>query len=416
MKNKAKYFLILAVLLLLNSALYGQDDSITYLEKVGTLDSLYSEILGEYRSYYLQLPADYSANSNKKYPVTYILDGEVFLPTVHDVLRYYSGNRMPEMVLVGVANDKNRMRDLTTSKVSEMYGMPFDHENGEAEQFSQFLEKELIPSIEDEYSVTTYRTLIGHSYGGLFVLYSLINQADLYANYIAIDPSLNWDDQKLLKEAHNIFPKVDYTNKSLFISLAGTLLYQQPNMSLEKAKKDSTDLTLFERSNIAFSDMVNENKSNMLDYKWKFYPEDIHGTVPFPSIMDGLLWTFEWYQWEGTDKFSNPTTSADVLREIILNREQKLANHFGYSVPPYPEEVLVISGDMSVDMEQWERAKMFLDFATKYYPNSADAYTTMAKYHEATNNTEEAIKYAKKALAISGATEHQALLKDLMKK
>lgn len=178
MKNKAKYFLILAVLLLLNRALYGQDDSITYLEKVGTLDSLYSEILGEYRSYYLQLPADYSANSNKKYPVAYILDGEVFLPTVHDVLRYYSGNRMPEMVLVGVANDKNRMRDLTTSKVSEMYGMPFDHENGEAEQFSQFLEKELIPSIEDEYSVTNYRTLIGHSYGGLFVLYSLINQAD----------------------------------------------------------------------------------------------------------------------------------------------------------------------------------------------------------------------------------------------
>ena len=95
-----------------------------FLKKIGIIDSLYSEALKEYREIYIQLPAN--NNPDQKYPVVYILDGEVLLSTVNNVQGFYGGGFTPEMVLIGISNDKNRMRDLTTSKVTEMYGMPFE--------------------------------------------------------------------------------------------------------------------------------------------------------------------------------------------------------------------------------------------------------------------------------------------------
>ena len=101
-----------------------------FLQKVGVLDSLYSKILNESRKIYIQLPASYTPEKNQKYPVVFILDGEIFLPTVNDVQNYYSGGFTPEMVLVGISNDKNRVRDLTTSTITTKYGMPFNEKNG----------------------------------------------------------------------------------------------------------------------------------------------------------------------------------------------------------------------------------------------------------------------------------------------
>ena len=163
--NKIKIILVIGLSIFFQQFVNAQaNEKQQFLQKVGTLDSVYSKSLKEYRKIYVQLPADYNSDKNIKYPVVFVLDGEVFLPTVSDVQNYYSGGYTPEMVIVGISNDKNRMRDLTTSKVTEMYGRPFNHENGEAVNFSKFIETELIPFVENKYPVTNFRTLIGHSY------------------------------------------------------------------------------------------------------------------------------------------------------------------------------------------------------------------------------------------------------------
>ena len=105
------------------------------------LDSLYSQYTKRVKKIYIQLPASYNPEKNQKYPVVFILDGEVFLPTLVDVHNYYSGGFMPEMVLVGISNEKKRIRDLTTSTIKTQYGMPFNLENGEADNFSKFIEQ-----------------------------------------------------------------------------------------------------------------------------------------------------------------------------------------------------------------------------------------------------------------------------------
>jgi len=133
--------LVIGLSLLLQKLVHSQDNhESVFLNNVGVLDSIYSEILDEQREFYVQLPVDYNPDKKTKYPVIFVLDGEIFLPTVNEVQNYYSGGYTPEMVIVGISNHKNRMRDLTTSKVTEMYGIPFNQENGGADNFIKFIE------------------------------------------------------------------------------------------------------------------------------------------------------------------------------------------------------------------------------------------------------------------------------------
>ncbi|GAB2622283.1 alpha/beta hydrolase-fold protein [Belliella aquatica] len=387
-----------------------------FLQKVGVLDSLFSGVLNESRKIYIQLPDSYNPEKKQKYPVSFILDGEIFLPTLNAVHHFYSGGFMPEMVLVGISNKKNRLRDLTTSTINTQFGMPFNEKNGEADNFRKFVETELIPFIENKYPVTHYRTLIGHSYGGLFTISTLINQPGLFANYLAIDPSLDWDNQKLLKEADEILATQKHENKALFISLSGQLNLQDSEVTIDNVMQDTTNFTLFSRSNIAFSKLVEENVKNGLTFKWKFYPRDIHGTIPLPSIMDGLISIFEWYQMENTDKINSFDTPKEELFSIVKYREKKLKDHFGYAEPPYPEELLIMSGYMNMDMQQQEKSKMYFELAMEYYPESANTYDSMADYYERNGDNGNALKFVTKAFEISGDNYYKKRIESLKKK
>lgn len=417
MRNKLQIILNLGFLILFQFLGNAQiNETKQFLKKVGIIDSLYSEVLQENREIFIQLPHNYNQENNKNYPVVYILDGEVLLSPVDNFQSFYSGGFTPEMILVGISNAKHRTRDLTISKITEKFGMPFNDENGGAEKFIEFMETELIPFVENKYDVTNYRTLIGHSYGGLFTIHTLINHPYLFTNYLAIDPSLDWDHQILLNEAHNKLSNQNFKGKSLFMSLNGQLNMQNPKVTIENVMKDTTDLSLFSRSNITFSNMVKENNENGLAYEWKFYPRDLHGTISYPSIMDGLIFNFEWYQMEHTDKFNSPTTSKEELCRIVTNRAKRLENYFGYSVSPYPEDLLNALGYMSLDMEQAEKSKMFFEFAIEFYPNSPNSYDSMSEYYERIGDLNSAIQFAIKAYEIDSDNYYKQRIETLKKK
>lgn len=405
-KTNIRIILFLSLIVAFQSASKAQEADSGFLYQIGTPDSIYSEILMEQREIFVQVPPGYKTAPDRKYPTVYVLDGEVFLPMVQTVLDFYSGGYMPEMVIVGISNRQNRTRDLTTSKVSTMGGMPFNQENGEADQFMAFMEHELIPYMEKKYPVTSYRTLIGHSYGGLFTIYALQEKSNLFENYLSIDPSLDWDDQRLLKESPNQLQKEVLRGKSLYMSLSGQLHMQDPAVTIDNVMDDESDFTLFARSNIEFRQLVEQNKDNGLLTKWEFFENDLHGTVPFPSIRNGLISIFQWFQMENTNKFNSPETSANELKTIIDYRSSKLQDHFKYEVPPYPEDLLNTLGYMSMDMGQMEKSKMFFDCTIKYYPGSANAYDSMGDFFERQEDYTNALKYVRKAFEISGSDYH----------
>ena len=381
------------------------------------IDSLYSKTLNEHRSFWVQLPENYNPNNKEKYPVLYVLDGFSLKGVLETVYNNYWGHYLPHMILVGVSNQTNRTRDLTTSQVKMRRGAQMNQDTGGAENFTKFIEKELMPHIDNKYPTTPYRTLIGHSFAGLFTINTLINHPHLFENYIAIDPSIEWDNQKLLKDAKTKLLSESFKGKSLFVSLAAEQLHMMDEkVTIDNIMEDTTEFTLFARSIIDFSNFAESQTQNGLNFSWKVYPEDLHGTVPMPSIRDGLVFLFNWYQFKHPPKYNNPETSVVELQELLSKQAQIYFDHYGYTVAPMAEEMFVGYGYMNMQIGQPEKALMFFKLNVKYYPRSANGYDSLAEYYESQNENANALINIKKAFEISGSDFHKKRLDEIKAK
>ena len=381
------------------------------------IDTVYSEVLEESREFWIKFPENYNPNSSAKYPVIYLLDGFSLKGNLEAVYDNYWGHYLPHMILIGISNKTKRIRDLTTSQIKMRRGQAMDKDTGGAENFTHFIEKELIPYIDSKYPTTPYRTLIGHSYAGLFTINMLINHKHIFENYIAIDPSIEWDNQKLLKEAKQKLISDNYEGKSLFVSLAAEQLHMwNEEITMENIMDDSSEFTLFARSIIDFSTLAISQKQSGLNFSWKVYNEDLHGTVPLPTIRDGLVFLFKWYQFKNPQKYNNPETTVEELMELLKKQEEIYSTNFGYPFPPMIEEMLSGYGYMNLEMGDPEKAFMFFNANVKYYPKSASAHNSMADYYETKNDHTNALKYATKAFELSGENKYKNRMKKLEEK
>lgn len=388
-----------------------------YLSKIAFKDSLFSSTFNENKEFWVKLPKNYNPESPEKYPVAYILDGSVQLSTLETVYNNYRGHYLPHMILVGISNSTNRTRDLTTSQIKRRRGTEMDEDTGGAEKFTQFIENELIPYIDANFPTTNYRTLIGHSYAGLFTINMLINHNHLFQNYIAIDPSLDWDNQKLLKEAKEKLQTEKFHGKSLFISLAAEQLHMwDEKITIENIMEDTSEFTLFPRSIMEFSTFTEKHKESGLNFSWKVYSEDLHGTVPLPSMTDGLVFLFDWFQFQHPPKYNNPETTVEELRELLNNQEKVYTTNLGYAIPPMIEELFTGYGYMNMQMGFPEKAKLFFEMGVKYYPKSANSFDSLAEYYESVEDYSNALKNIKIAFELSGSETHKERLEKLQNK
>lgn len=89
---------------------------------IGKIDSIHSKTLNEERKILVHVPESNSEEKfyeKKKYPVVYVLDGDIHFYSVVGMLREMSSFGVcPEMIVVGIPNINNisRLRDLTPTK------------------------------------------------------------------------------------------------------------------------------------------------------------------------------------------------------------------------------------------------------------------------------------------------------------
>ena len=411
------YLLVLigSILIVNQHAIAQTPESQTEQFQNRIVDSIFSKTLSESRDFWVRLPDNFQPDNDEKYAVIYLMDGFSLESTLEAVYGNYWGHYLPHMILVGVSNRKNRTRDLTTSQIKMRRGSAFDYETGGAETFTKFMEEELIPYIDSKYPTMTYRTLIGHSHAGQFTINMLINHAHLFQNYIAIDPTLDWDNQKLLKQAKEKFKTEDYNGKSLFVSLAAEMLHiQNDSITIDNVMSDTSEFSLPARSIIEFSQLA--ESQNELNFSLKVYHEDLHGTVPLPTIRDGLIFLFEWYQFKSPQKYNNPETPIEVLVSLLKEQEQIYTEHFGVPTAPMIDEMLNGYGYMNMQMGQPKKAFMFFEMNIKYNPTSANAYDSMADYYEAQNDITNALRFVEKAVELSNDQYYKDRIQTLKNK
>ena len=263
---------------------------------IGEIDKIYSEILGENRKVWVHVPKN--ANKAKTYPVVYLLDGPGHFYSVVGMIKQLSttnGNTvLPEMIVVAIPNT-DRARDLTPSEdVNLKHSDGTIIKSGGGDRFLDFIEKELIPYIDGKYPTAPYRTYIGHSFGGLSVIQALVTRTQLFNNYIAIDPSLWWDNREFLDAAASLLSVKSFENKSLFVGIANTM---SDSMDIERVRSDTASATRHIRSILQFVESM-DKKENGLRFDWKYYENDDHGSVPLITEYDAMRFLFEWHQFE----------------------------------------------------------------------------------------------------------------------
>ncbi len=304
---------------------------------IGQIDTIYSDILKENRKIWVHVPKNVK-NNQSKYPVLYLLDGDSHFHSVTGMIKQLStdGNTIsPEMVVVGITNT-DRTRDLTPTHINEMYGDTiFPKTSGGGKRFLSFIDKELMPYIEKEYPVTSYKTFVGHSLGGLTVIDALIERPNLFNNYVAIDPSLWWDNQKLLKRASKILSSKIYEGKTLYLGVANTM---DKGMTINKVENDTTENTEHIRSILKFAKATESIKNNGLLFDWKYYENDDHGSVPLIAEYDAIRFLFPWYKIKYQEMMPLLDSNSNTLIEDLLNwintHYKNVSSHFGYEVLP----------------------------------------------------------------------------------
>lgn len=163
---------------------------------------LQSEALGEARRINVYVPPGYAGGS-AAYPVLYLIDGGVEQDFVHIAgLSQHAtiSASFREMIVVGIET-VDRRRELAFPATSDA-NLRVDYPtHGESAQFRAFIADEVKPWVEQRYRTDGFDAVIGESLAGLFVAETFLRQPELFDGYIAIDPSLWWDNAALALQA-----------------------------------------------------------------------------------------------------------------------------------------------------------------------------------------------------------------------
>lgn len=180
------------------------------------VQTIQSSAVGQGYRISIALPATYHDYPETTYPVIYLLDADFYFGLVTEMVRIMGFrvpfcDELPDAIIVGVGYPTSgslpqiyhevlrlRTRDFLpiVDRASEEAMQNFfpgigSVESGGASRFLQFVYQELIPVIDTTYrTAPTDRTLLGHSWGGLFALYTLFQLPELFQRYVVVSPDL----------------------------------------------------------------------------------------------------------------------------------------------------------------------------------------------------------------------------------
>lgn len=215
------FFLSLVVLLFSFLTVHAQTKKFPAVEIKGSeLRTLKSKDTGREYDLYIHLPN--APTQGKKYPVLFVLVGQwdfKLMDSVYGGLFY--DKFVPEMIIVGITYsgdkpnyDSLRAMDYTPTPVSRLQG------SGDAAKFLTFLKQNVIPFVEKNYNAdSSKRVLMGSSLGGLFTLYAMFTEPNLFYGYISASPAVSYDDNFSFKQEKQFFAAHKDLPVKLFISV-----------------------------------------------------------------------------------------------------------------------------------------------------------------------------------------------------
>jgi predicted alpha/beta superfamily hydrolase len=300
--------------------------------------TFHSQVLGEERTVLVLLPDGYE-NSSRRYPVLYVLDAEYLFQQAASAVQFLS---------------------------------ELGPTSGGAEVFLEFFEKELFSLVESTYRTHPHRILSGWSLGGLLTVHTYLERPRLFSRYLAIGPSLWWDDSVTVKETRRRLRNGDALSPKRLVITLGAL--------------EGGDMDGAVRRN--FVPLLARQRQPVLDFAFVEIPGENHGHAPYKAYFDGLR-----------ALYSDWLVPSEVLQEGLAAVDgffEDLSSRYGWPV----DVPLSVYRTLSVTLPAIEPALEVVRLAVDRYPHTAVAYLSLGRLQQIQGDTSAAVASLEQALQL----------------
>ncbi len=359
---------------------------------IGKAITIHSKVLNEDREIQIYVPDGYATSQNK-YPVLYLLDGPAHFHYTTGIVEFLAQQgRAPQLIVVAIANT-DRDRDLTPTHSIAISPGENDETlatSGGADNFLKFIKDELFAYMGQNYRTEPYRILIGHSLGGLFAIHTLLTQSDTFSAYIAISPSLWWDNKIMLKNAETYFAKQPVFNNFLFMTLGNEGGRQQA--SIER-----------------FLAILGYYAPQGLSWKFQHMDKETHGSVTLQSTYQGLEALYsDWSLSRDNLKVIVEMGGVAAVIDSVDGHYRMLSQKYGYEIKT-PERVYNLLGYELISLKKYDEAVSILKRNVSIYPDSPNVYDSLGDAYDAGGQLELAQKSYEQAVKMAEPNSHPYL-------
>ena len=192
---------------------------------MGHTYTLTSKVLGTDRRLTVRVPYGYDMEQtkDKSYPAVYVIDGgpEQDFPHIAGIAQSREVNgTFSSFILVGIETVNRRHQITPPATDVEIYEAELGAKPGGSAQFREFISKDVMPWVNDRYRTNGRDAVMGESLAGLFVIETLFEDPKLFDDYIAVTPSLWWENMKYGKEAAQYLKRLPAGKRRLYITSA----------------------------------------------------------------------------------------------------------------------------------------------------------------------------------------------------
>jgi len=366
-----------AIVLLPGHFAFGQQTETDIV--IGKRIALPSKVFNQEMAISVSLPADYET-SGVKYPVLYDLNAFAYFTYAAGTVELLARNiEMPEMIVVGLPSLQNGY-----------VPTPYEERKGEptaADLSLKFFSEELIPFIDGKYRTAGFNLLCGHSVGGLFTMYALFTQPDLFSGYIASSPWFQNNNQYWLKQIEKMFQAE---------SLAGKFLF----MTVGKKEQDLTISTYTE-----LEKWMKSKDLRGLAWKSAWLDNVDHSSMLGKSLYDGLMFIFDGWKIP-FDVIVSGNVSA--IREHGSKVKARFGGQLAYDIP---ENLLNQVGYQLLSRKSHDTAQEIFRLNIELHPNSPNVYDSLAECYLTMGNKQKAKEYYELAIQKNpGKTDYEKRL------
>lgn len=298
---------LMSCVLLLNTNVLAQTASDKNAQAAtiatATQDYLHSNITK--RTYRIQVMPVGDAPQEGYVPV-YVLDGDMMFPTAataaYTYFNHAKDNGAKPLLIVGIGYDNGKLLDIPQRSLD--YAPPMaahakvsdiQPQKGEADLFLKMMQQELTPMLKQQYRLQDGKgAIMGHSYGGVFALYALLQHPDAFSHYIISSPSMWWNDGALQGLPKTYFKPLINSKAPKFVRLTVGEYEQAPSPYIDAQGERAKILAEKQMVNKveAMGQQLQTIKQANVHLKQERYSGETHTGSMFRAILDGIKFIY----------------------------------------------------------------------------------------------------------------------------